>query len=129
MFTWHELMAPDPDRSEQFYAAVAGVTFQLLGPETGGYRMMLSHGRPIGGVTGPRAGADTWPSGGPASHWVSYFDTDDVDGAAARARELGGQVLLEPVDIPGSGRAAVLRDPDGATFGVFRAEPMSDPRS
>jgi predicted enzyme related to lactoylglutathione lyase len=28
-------------------------------------------------------------------------------------------VLLAPVDVPGMGRAAVLRDPQGAVFVVF----------
>jgi predicted enzyme related to lactoylglutathione lyase len=29
-------------------------------------------------------------------------------------------VLLEPLDVPGTGRVAVLRDPDEATFGLFQ---------
>jgi predicted enzyme related to lactoylglutathione lyase len=32
---------------------------------------------------------------------------------------LGGQKLVGPLDIPGVGRVAVMRDPDGATFGLF----------
>ena len=55
----------------------------------------------------------------PTGHWVGYFGTGDVDAAADRTAELGGEVLLGPLDIPNTGRVAVLRDPDGATFGVF----------
>jgi hypothetical protein len=60
-----------------------------------------------------------WPSGGPEPHWIAYIGVDDVDAAARRAQELGGQILLPPTDVPGLGRAAVLRDPQGAAFGVF----------
>jgi predicted enzyme related to lactoylglutathione lyase len=61
-----------------------------------------------------------WPSGGPAGHWVGYFASSDVDAAVRRAEDLGAQVVLGPLDIPGTGRVAVLRDPDEATFGLFQ---------
>ena len=86
----------------------------------GDYRLLVADGRPVAGMTGPRAGSATWPSGGPEGHWVPYFGTDDVEAAVERATSGGGTVLVEPVDIPGWGRAAVLRDPDGATFGVYQ---------
>ena len=119
-FIWHELMSRDPEASERFYAAVAGLTTQTLGDGPDAYRMLLADGRPIGGLTGNIPDSDVWPSGGPGGHWVGYFGTDDVDAAARRATELGGQVLLGPLDIPGTGRVAVLRDPDEATFGLFQ---------
>jgi predicted enzyme related to lactoylglutathione lyase len=39
----------------------------------------------------------------------------DADRAAAGAQELGGSVLLPPMDIP-VGRFTVLADPQGAAF-------------
>ena len=119
-FNWHELMSRDPDASQRFYEEVTGVSFVSV-DAAGDYRLILVGGRPVAGMTGPRSAQGEWPSGGPQGHWVAYFDSDDVDTATRRTQELGGEVLVEPVDIPGSGRAAVLRDPDGATFGVFRA--------
>ena len=118
-FNWHELMSRDPERSEQFYRAVAGVDVQTVEVGDRDYRLLVIDGRPVAGMTGPAPGRDDWPSGGPEGHWVCYFETDDVDRAAGDARDHGGKVLLPPLDIPGTGRAAVLRDPDGATFGVF----------
>ena len=119
-FIWHELMSRDPDASEGFYETVTGVAVQRVAEAPGDYRLLLVDGRPVAGMTGPRAESTTWPSGGPEGHWVPYFGTDDVEAAVARAKSCGGTVLVEPVDIPGWGRAAVLRDPDGATFGVYR---------
>jgi uncharacterized protein len=40
----------------------------------------------------------------------------------ANATVSGGEILLPPTDVPGMGRAAVLRDPQGAGFGVFASE-------
>ena len=49
------------------------------------------------------------------AHWSVTFSTDDADATAAKAAELGGTVLVAPVDAPYS-RLTVLRDPQGATF-------------
>jgi uncharacterized protein len=118
-FVWHELMSTDPKQSEDFYQQVAGVSVTLFGDGADAYRMLLVGGQPVGGMAGPRPDQEGWPSGGPEAHWIAYFGTDDVDSAARKAEELGGEVLLPPIDVPGMGRAAVLRDPQGAAFGVF----------
>jgi uncharacterized protein len=49
--------------------------------------------------------------------WVS-----DPDATAAKAAELGGSVLMGPMDTP-MGRRAVLADPQGATFSISRVVP------
>jgi predicted enzyme related to lactoylglutathione lyase len=127
-FNWHELMSRDPDMSERFYRAVTGVDVQSVDVDGRDYRLLMVEGRPVAGMTGPAPGREDWPSGGPEGHWVCYFETNDVDSAVEAAVDQGGEVLLPPVDIPGTGRAAVLRDPDGATFGVFAPDSMTDQR-
>ena len=42
----------------------------------------------------------------------------DLDRVLARATEHGGTVVLEPMDVGGGSRLAILRDPDGNTFEV-----------
>jgi len=59
----------------------------------------------------PIAGNDT----GTPAHWGVTFGTADADATAAKATELGGTVLLAPIDAPYS-RLTLLRDPNGATF-------------
>ena len=124
-FIWHELMSRDPDASERFYQEVAGLSVVRVGEGEGVYRMFVANGSPIGGLTGPRPDSDVWPSGGPVGHWVGYIGSDDVDAASRRSEELGGAILLGPLDVPGTGRVAVLRDPDGATFGLFHPLPSA----
>ena len=113
-FIWHELMTTNTENAATFYQEVAGLT-----TAPGPYQMMMAGDQSVGGLVGPRAEGPGWPSGGPEAHWIAYIAVDDVDAAARKASELGGQVLLPPVDIPGFGRAAVLRDPQGAAVGIF----------
>src|SRR5471030_820929 len=49
------------------------------------------------------------------AHWSVTFSTENADVTAAKAADLGGTVLVAPVDAPYS-RLTVLRDPQGATF-------------
>jgi hypothetical protein len=55
--------------------------------------------------------------------WQPYVAVEDPDATTAKAKELGGAALMEPMDVPKVGRLAVLRDPQGATFGIIRPEP------
>lgn len=48
-------------------------------------------------------------------HWSVTFAVDDADATAAKATELGGQVIVAPFDAPWV-RMAVISDPQGATF-------------
>jgi predicted enzyme related to lactoylglutathione lyase len=50
-----------------------------------------------------------------AAHWDVTFAVDDADATAAKATELGGNVIVAPIDAPWV-RMTVLADPEGATF-------------
>jgi uncharacterized protein len=56
------------------------------------------------------------------SHWGLTFAVDDADAIAARATELGGQVLVPPFDAPWV-RMTIIRDPQGATFTASKFVP------
>ena len=49
------------------------------------------------------------------AHWSVTFAVDDADATAAKAKELGGQVIVAPFDAPWV-RMTVISDPQGATF-------------
>lgn len=49
------------------------------------------------------------------AHWSVTFGVDDADATAERAAELGGRVVVAPVDAPWV-RMTVIADPQGATF-------------
>jgi uncharacterized protein len=95
---------------------VFGHTFeQLPTDESGVYRLMQVDGQAVGGIW---AMTDEVPPDVPAS-WMTYFWLDDVDAGFDRARELGGELLREPVDSP-YGRFAPVRDPQGGVFSLIR---------
>ena len=49
------------------------------------------------------------------AHWGVTFAVDDADAIAERATELGGEVVVPPIDAPWV-RMTVISDPQGATF-------------
>lgn len=57
-----------------------------------------------------------------AAHWNVTFAVDDADATAAKATELGGQVIVPPFDAPWV-RMSVIADPQGATFIASRFVP------
>ena len=58
-----------------------------------------------------------------AAAWSVSSGVDDADATAAKAEELGGKVVVAPVDAPWV-RTSVIADPQGATFtaGQFKPE-------
>jgi predicted enzyme related to lactoylglutathione lyase len=54
----------------------------------------------------------------------AYFDVDDINAAAVRVKELGGEAQ-EPHPVPGMGWAAVYTDPQGNDFGLWQNDPRS----
>lgn len=54
----------------------------------------------------------------------AYFDVDEIAGAAARVRELGGQAS-EPQPVPGMGWTSVCQDPAGNDFGLWQTDPSA----
>ena len=118
VFVWDELGTSDVDGAQRFYEEVFGWTTTDTGPDYGGYRIF---NRGEAGI----AGLMTLPDESIPPHWQPYVAVDDPDATVARAADLGASVLMEPMDVPNVGRIAVLRDPQGATFGVSRFEPPS----
>jgi len=59
------------------------------------------------------------------AHWSVTFSTDDADQLAARAVELGGSVLLPPMDVPWA-RMTMIADPQGASFIATRFAPENE---
>jgi len=108
--------------AEGFYGKLLGWTMADSGMESLTYHLASRGGDMIAGLTempDDRAGAPPF--------WMIYFDMDDADAAAAKVGTLGGKVLHGPADIPGTGRFAVLSDPQGAIFGVLQPKAM-DPQ-
>jgi uncharacterized protein len=111
--TWIDLGVPDLDRALDFYGAVFGWDFAVGPEEYGRHTLCLLRGRSVAAV---------FPSQDPSapSAWVVHLAAPDCDATAELARRAGGTVLEGPDDVLDQGRTALLRDPVGATFGLWQ---------
>ena len=114
-FCWYELTTPDVDAAKRFYTRFTGWGTQAFDKN---YNMFTAGGVPVAGIFQLNS---EMRSNGIPPNWMPYVESDNVDATAAKAKSLGGQVMVGPDDIPGTGRFAVIQDPQGATFGVYRS--------
>ena len=118
-FVWYELTTPDVDGAIKFYPKFTNWGTQPFDKD---YTMWTTRGQPLGGIF--RLTDDMRAKGVPPN-WMPYVEAENVDATVAKAKSLGATVIVGPDDIPGTGRFAVVQDPQGATFGVYRS---SNPR-
>jgi len=117
-FVWYELMSSDVAVAKSFYATVLGWNTLDMPMPGMTYTLLQMGPTQVAGLMPlpTEAGA-----AGMRSCWVGYVGVDDADSAAAKVKKLGGRVLGEPRDIPGIGRFAMVADPQGAAFNLFKA--------
>ena len=108
-FCWNELSAKDVSKAKSFYTSLFGWGAKVS-PE---YTEWEHGGRSIGGMMAS-------PAPEIPTYWLVYFMVDDVDASARKAKSLGAKAYVESMDIPKVGRFAVLADPQGATFALFK---------
>ena len=58
----------------------------------------------------------------PMAMWNTYIWVESADDTAAKVRDAGGNVVMEPFDVMDAGRMAVFTDPEGAAFCVWQAK-------
>lgn len=116
-FIWYDVMVPDMGAAEAFYAEVVGWKMQRFPGEMPYTVLNL----PSGGDRGV-AGVMATPDGA-RPMWEGYIHVDDVDAFARKAAEAGGAVHREAWDVPGVGRMALVADPQGAMFMLFKPQP------
>jgi predicted enzyme related to lactoylglutathione lyase len=109
-WTWNELVSADLGAGREFYAGLFGwAAADIPGAAA---RTSFSLGDLlVGGGHAPIGPED------PTPRWTISFWVADVDRCVQRTRELGGAVMLGPMDIP-IGRFAIVSDPGGAAFTV-----------
>lgn len=135
--TFNGLHARDVEQAKEFYSAVFGWRTLTLG---GGQEMwtMPGYGDHLEDLTpglreriaqmGAQPGfEDVVASLTPISddthpHWDVTFSVDDVGATAAKAVELGGRVIVPPLDVPWA-RMTVIADPQGATLNATKFVP------
>jgi predicted enzyme related to lactoylglutathione lyase len=117
--SWIEYSSADQPASKEFYSQLFGWDYDDQpmtddqGVSLGTYSLALVQGDKVAGL-GP-----VMVPGQPAS-WGVYLAADDVDATVEKARLAGGQVQVEPMDVPDQGRMAWIQDPAGASIGLWQ---------
>jgi len=62
-------------------------------------------------------------------NWLPYMGTEDVEATVEQATRLGASVVVPGTDVPGIGRIAILTDPQGAAFGLYRPSDAPPPEA
>ncbi|MEE9383865.1 MAG: VOC family protein [Nannocystaceae bacterium] len=108
---WTELATRDLAQAEAFYGGLCGWSFHTSTAKEDTYTHIKIGGRSVGGVRCLGGGEEANIS----PHWVPYFAVADLHATAAKVGELGGRVLVGPVDID-VGTFIAISDPQGAVF-------------
>jgi predicted enzyme related to lactoylglutathione lyase len=115
--SWHELATTDHEGAFGFYRELFGwsETDRMDMGEAGIYQMFGRGQGALGGMFNKPAEMPGPP------FWLYYIKVDDVDKAVERVKQLGGQVLNGPMDVPGGDRVVQCMDPQGAAFALHSA--------
>ncbi|GEC05473.1 hydrolase [Streptomyces spinoverrucosus] len=111
---WADAMFGDVEGAKTFYGDVLGWTFGEASTEYGNYTQAYSNGKAVAAVVPPMPGQEG------QSQWCLYFASPDAAATAARIRENGGQVLMEPMQVGDFGSMCLASDPTGVVFGVWQ---------
>lgn len=123
-FIWYDVMTTDTKSAQAFYESVIGWSAKDSGLEDREYTIFSAGMQMIGGLMPIPEDAR---ARGVRPAWMGYFAVEDVDTYAARVSKAGGKVHRQPTDIPGVGRFAVVADPHGAGFILFKGSNAQAP--
>jgi len=110
--THFQILSKRPDDSAAFYSAL--FDWRINADNAMGYRRIET-----GSGEGIQGGI--WPAPAQAPNFVQLFvSVADVNAAVEKAQRLGGRVLIPPTVLPEGDEMAVLHDPQGMSFAVWR---------
>lgn len=115
-FRYFDLATVDLAKAREFYGGLLSWRFRDLTPEDPEAGVVFHTGAGQGG--GIYLDAAPGVPGG----WTPYFQVENLDATVARARRLGGEVVVPPTATPGAlGVFCIIRDPCGAAIGLWQA--------
>lgn len=116
-FSWVDLATPDPEAAKAFYASV--FSWEPEDMPAGVDRIYTMFRRDDEVVAGLYGQSEDQRAAKVPPAWTSFVTVGSADETAARAKELGGEVVTEAFDVLHAGRVAGLRDPTGALVAAW----------
>jgi len=118
-FCWLDLAATNVRMAEQFYADLFGWQAQRKQANGGEYVHFVRGGKSFASVY--QLDSRQIAAGVP-SHWTPYVGVSDVQEMGSRARDLGGQVIVNPFEVDGLARVSLIADSNGALIGLWQSQ-------
>ena len=112
---WYELSTSDIAGAQAFYATILGWNVADSGMPGMDYRLGSMGDAMVSGMMPGEPGIPV--------AWTIYFAVTNADATFAQALALGASPVVPPADIPGTGRFAIMADPQGAAFGILQPLP------
>ncbi len=107
-----QILAKNPDKVAEYYKSLFGWNIETNNALA--YRVIQ---------TGSEAGIQggIWPSPPEGHGMVQLFvEVEDVQAAVEQSAQLGGNVIIQPQTLPDGDEMAVILDPEGISFGLFK---------
>lgn len=112
---WIDLMTSDMARSQEFYTALFGWSYEVGDEEKyGGYTMAFKDGKTVAGLMQSQEDGEGYPD-----MWSTYLRVDNIETTMDAAKNAGAIPYMEPMDIPEQGKMAMIGDPGGASIGIW----------
>jgi predicted enzyme related to lactoylglutathione lyase len=116
-FCWVDLAASDARRATTFYTNVFGWSAREEIVNGGAFTRLRLSGQNVGSLYQlERMHIER----GVPSHWTPYILVDDADETVRRVARHGGKVLVNPFDMPGIARIALILDSISAVVGLWQ---------
>jgi uncharacterized protein len=108
-----QILTKQPKKLEEFYVSLFG--WKVSGDNPLGYRQVDTNSRE--GING-----GLWPISEKEGHSMVqlFVRVDDVKAHVKKAEALGARVVIPPQTLPEGDEMAVVVDPDGIPFAMFR---------
>lgn len=107
-----QMISKEPEQTATFYGELFGWKIDANNPL--GYRRIDT-----GSAEGIQGGI--WPAPPQAAAFVQLFvGVEDVRGSVASAEKLGARTVIPPTTLPEGDEMAVMLDPQGMSFAVWR---------
>ena len=116
-FVHVELNTQDVAKAKSFYQSLFAWSLNDVDMGGGKIYTLINVGEGTGG------GMMQHPMPGAPSVWLPYVSVDDIAAATAKAKSLGGTVIVDSMPVAGEGTLSVVTDPTGATFGLWQQQP------
>ena len=113
-FVHIELQTKDITKAKEFYSKLFDWKLEDIPAPGGASYTMINVGEGTGG------GMFMNPEPSVPPHWLAYVGVDDIEASTQKARELGGTIVKDVMEVGDYGWMSVVIDPTGAAIAMWK---------